>query len=335
MVHYSSRKWPIVLGVTLLALIVALLVIWIVNQASSGQWGMLILGAIFFSLVLIGISVYLVLTLKEVNLSRRQANFIAAVTHELKSPIASIKLYLQTLDMREVDLDQQREFHRFMLEDVQRLDALIDHLLAAARMDHLEQTELQQENVDVAACLTRCVEMVARRYELDDSQIELDLVPGTAYGRTEDLEMIFSNLLDNAVKYGGKQPKIHVRLRTNGKERIAVRISDNGRGVRFELRRKIFRRFFRGGSELERTAVGTGLGLYLVRSLVKRSKGKISVSGRGPLPGATFEVDLPGHAAADEHPPDKSAAPPATAEPQPSETKATSTSSPQHTTEVT
>ncbi|WP_339912328.1 HAMP domain-containing sensor histidine kinase [Symmachiella dynata] len=293
MVHYSSRKWPIILGVILVALVVAMLVIWIVNQASSQQWGMLILGAIFFSLVLIGVVLYFILTIKEVNLSRRQANFIDAVTHELKSPIASIKLYLQTLDMREVDLEQQREFHRFMLEDVQRLDALIDHLLVAARLDFEEQEEAPRD-VDAVECLTHCVDIVSRRFQLQPEQVEMDLVPCTVHARNRDLEMIFTNLLDNAAKYAGEHPKIHVQARPSGSDRVIIRISDNGRGVRFEVRRKIFQRFFRGGSELVRTTVGTGLGLYLVRSLVKKAKGKISVNNRGPLSGATFEVELPG-----------------------------------------
>lgn len=293
MVRYSSRKWPVILGIILVTLIVTLLVIWIVAQASEENWGLLIIGAVFFGFVLIGVVVYFILTIKEVNLSRRQANFIDAVTHELKSPIASIKLYLQTLDMRDVDLEQQREFHRFMLEDVQRLDALIDHLLEAARLDSVSPKE-EIEDVEVEPILKRCLDIVARRHNLEENQSVLDLVPCTVQARTADMEMIFTNLLDNAAKYAGKEPKIHISAKPHGPRRISIRISDNGRGVRFELRRKIFQRFFRGGSELVRTTVGTGLGLYLVRSLVKKSKGKISVHSRGPLPGATFEVELPG-----------------------------------------
>jgi len=294
MVHYSSRKWPIVLGVTLVALVVALLVIWIVNQASSGQWGMLILGAIFFTLTLVGVVVYFVLTIKEVNLSRRQANFIDSVTHELKSPIASIKLYLQTLDMRDVDLDQQRKFHRFMLDDVQRLDELIDHLLVAAQLNHQEEEKEPPQDIDLGECLTECVEIVARRYDLAEEKIDLDLPPSVVHAYRRDLEMIFGNLLDNAAKYAGDDPQLHIQVRRQGKDRVSIRITDNGRGIRFELRRKIFQRFFRGGTELVRTTKGTGLGLYLVRSLVKKNKGKISVNNRGPLSGATFEVELPG-----------------------------------------
>lgn len=293
MVRYPSRKWPIVLGVVLVLLIVALLVIWIIAQVNQKQWTLLVIGSVFFGLVLIGVVIYFILTIKEVNLSRRQANFIDAVTHELKSPIASIKLCLQTLDMRQVDQRQQQEFHRFMLEDVQRLDGLIDHLLVAARLDHVKPHE-EEEDVLVEPVLRRCLDVVARQHDLEEDQIQVDIVPCYIRGNSRDLEIILSNLLDNAAKYAANECKIHVSVQGRGADRILLRVSDNGRGVRFELRRKIFQRFFRGGSELVRTVVGTGLGLYLVRSLVKRAKGKISVNSRGPLSGATFEVELPG-----------------------------------------
>jgi signal transduction histidine kinase len=108
--------------------------------------------------------------------------------------------------------------------------------------------------------------------------------------------MVFVNLLDNAAKYGAKEPLVHVQASVHRGKRVVIRISDNGKGVNFDLRRKIFKRFYRGGSELERTTKGTGLGLYIVKSLINKMKGKIHTHGRGPLGGATFEVDLPGRA---------------------------------------
>ena len=280
------------LAVVLLALIVILLIFWIIGQASQQQWALLTVGTIFFLLVLIGMVLYLVLTIKEIGLNRRQANFIDAVTHELKSPIASIKLYLQTLELRNVDQEQQREFHRFMLDDVQRLDSLIDHLLATARLDHVEPV-VELEDVCLEPLIVQSAEAIRRRYGLEDGQMQVDVQSCATRGLTRDLEIVFSNLLDNAVKYGGQPPQVLVQVRPQGEQRVQIRISDNGKGVRFEFRRKIFRRFFRGGSELERTTKGTGLGLFLVKSLVTKMKGKILVHGRGPLGGATFEIDLP------------------------------------------
>jgi two-component system, OmpR family, phosphate regulon sensor histidine kinase PhoR len=293
MIKRSSLTWPIVLLTVLLALIVALLVIWVIGQAREEQWALLTVGTIFFALILIGVVVYFIWTIKEFRLNRRQANFIDSVTHELKSPIASIKLCLQTLDMRPVPPEQQREFHRFMLEDIRRLDSLIDHLLAVARLDHVESPD-QLEEVPLVTLLQTCVAEIERRNQLQPGQLCLDVEPCVVLGRPHDLEMVFVNLLDNAVKYGGSELKIDVRVRLRHPGRVIIQISDNGPGVRFELRRKIFRRFFRGGSELERTSKGTGLGLYIVKSLVTKMKGRIHVHGRGFLAGATFEVDLPG-----------------------------------------
>lgn len=295
MLRRYSLTWPIVVGVVLLTLIVALLVIWIIGLASQQQWSLLIVGMVFFVLVLLGVVFYFVLSIKQVSLNRQQGNFIDAVTHELKSPIASLKLCLQTLDLRNVSPEQQREFHRFMLEDVQRLDALIDHLLTAAELGHGGPKEGFEE-IPLEPLLKDCAETVRRRYNLQPEQIRLEttLTPCYVQGTEQDLEMVFSNLLDNGVKYGGKTPEVLVRVQAIRGGTVQTSISDNGKGVRFEFRRRIFDRFFRGGTELERTTKGTGLGLFIVRSLVRRMKGHVHVHGRGPLRGATFEVELPG-----------------------------------------
>jgi signal transduction histidine kinase len=237
--------------------------------------------------------VYFIWSFREYRLNRRQANFIDSVTHELKSPIASLKLCLQTLDLRTVTPEQQREFHKFMMEDIQRLDSLIDHLLAVARLDHVESDD-QLEDVPLDPLLKNCADEIRRRYELRPEQIRLEVEPCVVRGRPRDLEMVFVNLLDNAAKYGAQEAQVLVQALIHRGDRAVIKISDNGKGIAFDLRRKIFQRFYRGGSELERTTKGTGLGLYIVKSLVAKMKGRIQVHGRGPLRGATFEVELPG-----------------------------------------
>ncbi|MFO1020621.1 MAG: HAMP domain-containing sensor histidine kinase [Planctomycetales bacterium] len=293
MIRRSSLKWPILLGVVLLVLIIALSVFWIVGQAMHGQWGLLTIGTVFFVLILIGVILYFILTLKEIRLTRRQANFIDSVSHELKSPIASIKLYLQTMELRDVGEEQRREFHHFMMADIERLDSLIDHLLATAKLDHGQRDE-PVEDVPLTPLLQSIIGAIQRRYQLEPEQIKLSSSDLVCIGNLRDLEMIFSNLLDNAAKYAGTPAKIEVVAEFRSPGTVLVRIADNGQGVGFELRRKIFQRFERGGLELERTTTGTGLGLYLVKSLVKKLKGRIHVHGRGILKGATFEVELPG-----------------------------------------
>lgn len=295
MIRRSSLKWPIVLGVVLLVLTVALLIFWIIGQATQGQWALLTLGIVFFSLILIGVVLYFVLTLKEIQLTRRQANFIDSVTHELKSPIASLKLYLQTMQIRNVGEDQQREFHKMMMEDVERLDSLIDHLLVAAKLNH-DQREDPAQEIPLFPILQSCREEILRRYNLEPSQVTLACSElAVVRGRTKDLEIIVTNLLDNAAKYAGSPPQLQVTVEPRlHQRRLVLKVSDNGKGISFDLRRKLFRRFERGGSELERTTQGTGLGLYLVKSLVDGLKGRIHVHSRGILKGATFDIDLPG-----------------------------------------
>ena len=293
MIRRSSLKWPIILGTTLLVLIVALLVFWIIWGVATRYWAFLIVGIVFIALILIGVTLYLILSIKEVRLTQRQANFIDAVTHELKSPIASLKLYLQTMDMRDVGPEQQREFHRFMLEDVQRLDGLIDDLLEAAKLDHRQRDEAT-EDIDPLPLLQAGIESLQRRYLFAPESIKVESIPCLIRGRQHDVEMIVANLLDNAAKYGGEPRRIQIQVQLRGTNRVLLRVSDNGQGVPSDMRRKVFWRFVRGGSELERRTKGTGLGLYLVHELVAKMKGRISVLSRGPLSGATFEVDFPG-----------------------------------------
>jgi signal transduction histidine kinase len=195
--------------------------------------------------------------------------------------------------LRSVPPEQQREYYKFMIEDIERLDSLIDHLLAVARLDHVERDE-QLEDVPLKGLLTKCADEIRRRYALLPAQVALEIEPCTVRGRTRDLEMVFVNLLDNAAKYGSQEVQVLVQASVQRGKRVAIKISDNGKGINFDLRRKIFQRFYRGGSELERTTKGTGLGLYIVKSLIAKMKGRIHVHGRGPLGGATFEVELPG-----------------------------------------
>jgi two-component system, OmpR family, phosphate regulon sensor histidine kinase PhoR len=293
MIKRSSLAWQIILLVVALALTVALLVIWIINNAAEHRWTLLAIGTVLFSLILVCVIFYFFWGIKEHRLNRRQANFIDSVTHELKSPLASIKLCLQTLELRAVTPEQQREFLKFIMEDVERLGGLIDHLLAVARLDQAEPKQPPEE-IPLEGLLAKCTDEIRRRYDLANEQIRLDVVPCQVTGQLRDLEIVFLNLLDNAVKYGGRPPEVLVQAIPKGENRVIVRVSDNGQGVRFDLRAKIFQRFFRGGSELERVTKGTGLGLYLVKTLVKRMKGTVQVHHRGPLSGATFEVEFPG-----------------------------------------
>jgi two-component system, OmpR family, phosphate regulon sensor histidine kinase PhoR len=299
MLSRRSIRWPITLGVVLIVLVVALTVGWVIVSASAAlksehsavYWALLAVGATFLVLVLVGVVLYLVLSVKAIRLNQRQSNFIDAVTHELKSPIASLKLYLQTLDRHHVTAEQQADFHRFMLDDLERLDRLIDHLLDAARLEHTD-TAQNLETVPLDQLLAHSAQLACDRLNLPHDTIRLRLTPTVVRARSADLEIIFSNLLDNALKYSGPRPQVDVETHTTDGH-VAARIGDNGPGIPVNLRRKIFGRFVRLGSELERKTAGTGLGLYIVRNLVRRSGGTIHVRSREPGPGTVFEVKLP------------------------------------------
>lgn len=286
---------PVTLSVLLMVLNVILMVTWIVILAGRAYLFAMILGTVLFTLILIGLVVYLIVAIKEVRLNQRQANFVDSVTHELKSPIASLKLYLETLQLRTVDQEQQARFYQYMMDDLNRLDRLINQLLEVGRLDAIA-TEAAAEDVAVEPLLRECAIAACLHHDRPLSQVRFDLQPASIRGGRLALEMIFRNLLDNALKYGGAEPDVEVQVRVIGKNKVVTRISDSGPGVHPEIRNKVFGLFYRGGSELEREHSGTGLGLYIVHSLVRRMKGRISIHSRGREPGAVFKVELPGRA---------------------------------------
>jgi signal transduction histidine kinase len=301
----KSLKLPIILAIVMIVLLIVLTVgwVWVTVVGALGDaalstfyWTVLPIGTSFLVLVLLGTITYLTLSIKAINLTKRQSNFIDSVTHELKSPIASLKLYLQTLGMHNVTEAEQSFFRRSMLEDVERLDLLINHLLDAGRLDRDRiSEEIEEEEVELAALLRLCVNTVCVRYRVSPEIVALDLEPALVSVGRGDLEIIFRNLIDNAVKYAGTEPAVRVSLKPKGEDHVIVRVEDNGPGIPAPQRRKIFGRFVRVGLELERQKPGTGLGLYIVRTLVRRHKGDIRVIDVEHGTGTVFEVRFPGH----------------------------------------
>lgn len=301
MFNRRSLKLPITLGVLMIVTLIALTVGWVLLNAFGAladsrwaplYWTLLTVGTAFLVFVLVGVILYLTISVETINLNRRQSNFIDAVTHELKSPIASLKLYLQTLDRWNVSRQEQEDFFRFMLDDVERLDTLINNLLEAASLDH-HIVDAEIEDVDLPKLLAQSIETVCLRYRVPPSIVRLDAEPVVVRARQVDLDLIFRNLIDNAVKYAGDDPKVEITVRRQSDHQCVTRVSDNGKGIPIKLRRKIFGRFFRLGEELERETPGMGLGLHIVRTLVRRLHGKIRVREQEEGPGTVFEVVLP------------------------------------------
>jgi signal transduction histidine kinase len=291
---------PIILAIVMIVLLIILTVGWVLLSVSGAlqdseysglYWTLLTIGSVFMALLIVGTVLYLILSIKAINLTRRQSNFIDSVTHELKSPIASMKLYLQTLTKYQVSASEQGEFYKSMLEDLERLDRLINQMLNAGRLEE-KNGEMQAEIVDLKTVLSNCASEVCVIYRVPPETISLDLQPAFVHARKMNVEIVFRNLIDNAVKYAGKPPKVEITNRTDEKN-VIVQVADNGRGIPFHLRRKIFGRFVRLGFELEREKPGTGLGLYIVRTLLRRMKGNIRVRDTKKGTGAVFEIQLP------------------------------------------
>ena len=298
-----SLGWPITLGVVLISSIITLGVGWVLvsisaalgSQNAAFYWALLAVGVSLLILVLVGVIIYFALAVKAIALSQRQSNFIDSVTHELKSPLASLKLYLQTLIRRTVPPAEQSDFHRFMLQDVERLDTLIDHLLDAAKTMHRPALSIA-EATRIVPVLKEAAIRVADRHNVQRDciviNVEKELEDVFVQGREADIEIVFRNLIDNAVKYSLPEPHVDTTVEVTKKSRVLVRVADNGPGIPLADRGQVFRRFVRLGSELERATPGTGLGLYLVKSIVKQLRGRVFVKGRLTKRGTIIEVDL-------------------------------------------
>jgi len=300
-----SLGWPILLGVVLIASIIALAVGWVLvsiaaalgSRNAAFYWAVLGVGVALLVVLLAGVIGYLAPTVKAIALSQRQSNFIDSVTHELKSPLASLKLSLQTLTRRAVPAGQQADFHRIMLRDVERLDTLIDHLLDAAKTLQ-RRPRTGADATPVEPVLRQVCAAVTSRHGVPEESVRIttsspDGRSLLVVGRSADVEIVFRNLIDNAVKYAMPEPRVEVTVESVPRGRVRIRVADNGPGIPLAQRHQVFRRFVRLGSELERSAPGTGLGLFLVQSLVRQMRGTVAVKGRQPPPGTVFEVELP------------------------------------------
>jgi two-component system phosphate regulon sensor histidine kinase PhoR len=307
MFERKSLRWPISLGVVLIVLVVVMLVGSIITlivaalnspASAAWYWAWLAIGSTLLTFILLGVVGYLVISIRAVNLTKRQSNFIDSVTHELKSPIASLKLYIQTLNRRQLPPEEQESFFKGMLEDVERLDSLINHLLDVARLERITKPS-EDQDVAVDEVLRFCAEQVCHRHQVPPETVRCELEFALVRCRRVDLELVFRNLIDNAVKYAAtEKPEVEVKMDLSQPGRVIVRVSDNGRGIPVELRRKIFGRFVRLGSELERDKPGTGLGLHIVRTLLSRLRSQIQVSDGVAGHGTMFEVNLPRQASA-------------------------------------
>ena len=249
-------------------------------------------GAFFAVLLLVLIGLLWRSFRREVELERQHRNFLSAVTHELKSPLASMRLALETVASGRAGLDAGNRFIRNAIDDSDRLQDLVQKVLETTRFGE-GWTEMNPQDTDLSGLVEDSIEVFRRRALAAGARLETTVAPFVrAEVDSEAMAIVVSNLLENAVKYGGKPPRVGVDLSFDGTHAV-LEVADNGAGIPDEDLGLIFGRFYRGGDEMTRTARGTGLGLYLVQQIVEAHRSRIEVSSTGPE-GTVFRVRIPG-----------------------------------------
>ena len=293
---------PLALGIALAILVVVLGVGWqilvlddprpIARGLSTRDWVMLILGGVFFTLVLIGLLGLSAWLVREMRLNQRQRAFLDAVTHEMRTPLASLRLYLETLERHDPDPEKRREFLRRMEQDVDRLDHTVGQVLLAARTEE-GRRRVPTDPVALEDLLAECIGELREVHDLPESAVRLDVRSNSAVrGNRTELGVVFRNLLENAAKYSEDPVEIRVGIDQTSEGRVDVSISDRGIGIPARELRKIFQRFYRAGRDVQRTASGLGLGLFIVRALVRRQGGRVVAKSEGSGAGSRFVVSL-------------------------------------------
>ena len=295
----TSRKKTIAFAVTLGVLVAAVALVlnisWIV--LNWREVVPLILGVIFFGFIIAGVILNTIFLVREVRRNEQQDSFLNAVTHELKTPITSIRLYLETLQQREVGEAQRREFYQVMLEDTHRLMGTVEQVLRAARVVQ-KNAALNKSEIDMGPLVQDAVELARTRHHLPSDAIAWDLDGKTAEricvaGDREELSAVLSNVLDNAVKNSPTDAHIRVEVITPDLKRVQIKVQDNGIGIPGGELKRVFKRFYRVLTPGSTQVKGSGLGLFIVRAITRRHGGEAYVESEGTGKGTTVTIELP------------------------------------------
>lgn len=254
------------------------------------DWVILAEGLLLLVAILIGVYVIFLFWSRQAALLREQKLFISQVTHELKSPLASLQLHLETIRRHQPSPERMAAFLETMMGDAARLNGLIDNLLSASRVEQ-ENWELHCQNTNFSALVERYFR--SRQFTLPRAgKLTLEIEPGLhAMIDRDAMETVFRNLLENAILYSDGPPDITVRLR--GEEgHCHLDIADRGRGIEARDQRKIFNMFYRVRRRNENIR-GSGLGLFIVRANIEKHGGQIGVESAGAGKGTTFRIVLP------------------------------------------
>jgi signal transduction histidine kinase len=296
-----SISVPIVLSSITVLMTLALLIAWILiiskTPPLSRPFGvngwLLAVGIGSFVMVMSVLVLFSVSLVREILESRRQQMFIDSVTHELKSPLASIKLCLDTMARPEVSPPQQAELRNMMLSDVERLTVFVDDILQASRIAHRRRSQTWTV-VDVSRLLHQAVESIRTRYDLDPGVFDLT-VPSEVEIFTDPtaLEIIIKNVLDNAVKYSSSTPRVKIYMQETDTGNLAIVVRDQGIGIDRNQLKRIFKRFHRSPDPRVNERSGSGLGLYVADRLARNLGGRIHAESDGPGKGTLMRIRLP------------------------------------------
>jgi len=295
----SSRRGTIafflILGICLVGLAVALNVGWIILNWREGV--LLFFGIVFFALIIAGMVVNTIFLVRELRRSEQHDSFINAVTHELKTPVASIRLHLETLLRRDLPDAQKQDFYRLMLSDTDRLNETVEQVLRAGRAGD-KRAGREKAEVDFGKLVHECVDAALTRHHLPAQSLryEESTVNGSGLsvrGSAEDLRTAVFNVLDNAIKYSGENVDVRVRLEAPDPKRLVLRVQDHGVGIPPEDVKQIFKRFYRVTQRQLAHVKGTGLGLFIVKAIAQKHGGKVFAESGGLGQGTTVTLELP------------------------------------------
>ena len=282
------------LGAGLIVVAVGLNISFIVSNWRTGL--LLLVGVTSFAVLIGGLALNTAFLIREIRKSEQHDAFIHAVTHELKTPLASIKLYLQTLQQRDFAPVKRDELIATMLDDSERLQQTIDQILLAGKTGDARRVD-NPTDVDVSEVVGECVTLAGKRHDLRDGEVQLvDRAPPGAFvvkGDRDELMAAVTNLVDNAIKYSGDRVKVGVEVARGGARRVAISVRDQGIGITSHELKRVFRRFYRLPAALQSRVRGTGIGLSIVRAVARRHGGRAYAESRGAGRGSTFTLELP------------------------------------------
>ncbi len=287
----KSIAFFIALGVALISVLVLQYVGWVLLNWRTGV--LLFFGALLVVAIISGIVLNTTFLVREIRRNEQHDAFINAVTHELKTPVTSIHLYLDTLLTRNVDEQKREEFYRIMLDDCGRLLSTIEQVLRTGRTGASNRV-VNISSIDLESLIEECVERARILHSLEPEALRYR--PGSGIkieGDLDEVRAAVSNLIDNAVKYSGSNVNVIVEAAKIDDKNVAVRVKDQGVGIPKTELKRIFKRFYRIPGPIATRLKGTGLGLYIVRSVAKRHGGRAWAESEGPGRGSTFVLQLP------------------------------------------